>query len=173
MNHRFEHADELCVFADITNGPYFEHCTLLLLIFKLNIRSMQKLCALLSVVLCCTTTVLLAQPPGGGQMDPAAMVQRMKERMKPMLIEKTKLSDAQADKVIETQVCAMGEMRGMRDLTEDQRAAKMKSINEEKEKKWKDIPLTDDQIKSVNTFFEEMRKNRMQGSGGPRQGAGK
>lgn len=136
---------------------------------------MKKLCALLSVVLCCTATTLLAQPPGGGggQMDPAAMVQRMKERVKPMLIEKTKLSDAQADKVIEAQVWAMGEMRSARDLAEDQRAAKMKSINEEKEKKWKDIPLTDDQIKSVNTFFEEMRKNRMQGGGGPKQGAGK
>ncbi len=134
---------------------------------------MKKLCALLSVVLCCTATTLFAQPPGGGQMDPAAMLQRMKERQKPMLMEKTKLTDAQADKVLEAQVWAMGEMRGMRDLAEDQRAAKMKSVNEEKEKKWKAIPLTDDQIKAVNAFYEEMRKNRPQGGGGPRQGAGK
>ncbi len=36
---------------------------------------------------------------GGG--DPAAMLARMKERVKPLLIEKAKLTDIQADKVIE------------------------------------------------------------------------
>jgi hypothetical protein len=93
-------------------------------------------------------------------MDPAVMLERMKERVKPSLIEKTKLSDVQADKVLETQVWAQTQMRTTRDLAEDQRAAKMKEISEERAKKLKAIPLSDEQLKSVNDFFEEMRKNR-------------
>lgn len=132
---------------------------------------MKKVFALMSVALCCSVTTLLAQPPGGGQqMDPAAMLQRMKERVKPQMMEKTKLTDAQCDKVLEIQMWAQGEMRGLRDLAEDQRAAKMKSVNDEKEKKWKAIPLSDEQIKALNDFYEEMRKNRPQGGG---RGGGK
>ncbi len=129
---------------------------------------MKKVIALMSVSLCCAATTLLAQPPGGGQQrDPAAMLQMMKERVKPQMMEKTKLTDAQCDKVLEIQIWAQTEMRGARDLAEDQRAAKMKTVNEEKEKKWKAIPLTDDQIKAVNAFYEEQRKNRPQGGGRP------
>jgi len=113
----------------------------------------------------------MAQPPGGGgggqQRDPAQMLEMMKQRVKPQLIEKTKLTDAQADKVLEIQLGSMGQMRGMRDLTDEQREAKQKEIRETNNKKFKDIPLTDDQIKAVNEFYDEMRKNR-----GPRPGGG-
>ena len=47
---------------------------------------------------------------GGGQMDPAQMLEMMKQRVKPQLIEKTKLTDAQADKVLEIQLWSQGEM---------------------------------------------------------------
>jgi len=107
----------------------------------------------------------MAQPPGGGgrpPMDPAQMLEMMKQRVKPQLIEKTKITDAQADKVLEIQVASQSAMRGMRELSEDARAAKMKEIKNENDKKFKSIPLTDDQIKAVNDFYEEMRKNRMQ-----------
>jgi len=50
----------------------------------------------------------------------------------------------------------------MRDLSEDERMSKMKEIREDNNKKFKEIPLTDEQIKSVNDFYDEMRKNRMQ-----------
>lgn len=103
---------------------------------------------------------------GGGQMDPAQMLEMMKQRVKPQLIEKTKLSDAQADKVLEIQLWSQGEMRGMRDMSEEERAAKTKTVNDEKTKKFKAIPLTDDQIKAVNDFYEEMRRNRPQRGGG-------
>ena len=97
-------------------------------------------------------------------MDPAQMLEMMKQRVKPQLIEKTKLTDAQADKVLEVQVWASGQMRGLRELADDQRAAKMKEVNDEREKKLKAIPLTDEQVKAVTDFYEEMRKNR-QGRG--------
>jgi Spy/CpxP family protein refolding chaperone len=125
---------------------------------------MKKVLALLSFALVCSLTTM-AQGGGGG-MDPAQMLEMMKQRVKPQLIEKTKLTDAQADKVLEIQVAAQGQMRGMRDLSEDQRAAKMKEVNDEKEKKFKAIPLTDDQIKAVNDFYEEMRKARAAQGGG-------
>jgi Spy/CpxP family protein refolding chaperone len=124
---------------------------------------MKKVLVLVAVVLIASFNTIMAQPPGGGQqMDPAKMLEMMKERVKPQLMEKTKLTDAQADKVLEIQVGSQGAMRGMRDLSEEERMAKMKTIREENNKKFKDIPLTDDQIKAVNDFYDEMRKNRMQ-----------
>jgi Spy/CpxP family protein refolding chaperone len=125
---------------------------------------MKKVLALLAIILVASFNTIMAQPPGGG--DPAQMLEMMKQRVKPQLIEKTKITDAQADKVLEIQIASQGSMRGMRDLSEDVRATKMKEIREENNKKFKAIPLTDDQIKSVNDFYEEMRKNRMQRGGG-------
>jgi Spy/CpxP family protein refolding chaperone len=124
---------------------------------------MKKVFVLVAVVMIASFNSIIAQPPGGGQqMDPAKMLEMMKERVKPQLMEKTKLTDTQADKVLEIQVASQGAMRGMRELSDEERMAKMKSIREENNKKFKAIPLTDDQIKAVNDFYDEMRKNRMQ-----------
>ena len=124
---------------------------------------MKKVLALVALVLIASFNTIMAQPPGGGQqMDPAKMLEMMKQRVKPQLIEKTKLTDAQADEVLEIQIASQTAMRGMRDLSEDERMSKMKEIREGNNKKFKEIPLTDEQIKSVNDFYDEMRKNRMQ-----------
>lgn len=123
---------------------------------------MKKLIGLLAVILISST----AMAQGGPQMDPAQMLEMMKQRVKPQMIEKTKLTDAQADKVLEVQVWAQTQMRGLRDLSEEDRTKKMKETNEEREKKLKAIPLSDDQIKAVNEFYEEMRRNRQRGGGG-------
>jgi hypothetical protein len=105
------------------------------------------------------------QAQGGGQMDPAQMLERMKQMVKPSLMEKTKLSDAQADKVLEVNIWAQQQRRGFRELGEEERAKKQKEIQEEVAKKYKAIPLTDDQIKAVEEFYAEMRRN-MQNRGG-------
>lgn len=94
---------------------------------------------------------------GGG--DPAAMLARMKERVKPQLIEKAKLTDVQADKVIEINFESRQQLRGFKDLSEEDRKKKMDEVKAENNKKYKTIPLTDDQVKSVDEFFEEQRKN--------------
>ncbi len=94
---------------------------------------------------------------GGG--DPAAMLARMKERVKPQLIEKAKLTDVQADKVIEINFESRQQLRGLKDLSEEDRKKKMDEVKAENNKKYKAIPLTDDQVKSVDEFFEEQRKN--------------
>jgi uncharacterized membrane protein len=100
-----------------------------------------------------------------GDRDPAAMMQRMKERIKPSLIEKTKLTDAQADKVIEINFSNQRKRRDIRmdqTLTDEERTKKNSELQEAQNATLKAIPLTDDQVKDVNTFFEEMRKEQMQ-----------
>jgi hypothetical protein len=128
---------------------------------------MKKIIALLTIVGCIAATNVMAQGGGGGQqMDPAQMLEMMKQRIKPQLIEKTKLSDSEADKVLEIQLWSQSQGRGLRDLSEEERAAKQKETADERKKKLKAIPLTDDQIKAVDDFYEEMRKNRPQRGGG-------
>lgn len=129
-----------------------------------KLTKMKKIISL--AVFALALSIGSVQAQGMGQMDPAQMLEMMKQRVKPQLMEKTKLTDAQADKVLEIQLWSQGEMRGMRDMSEEDRASKMKTVNEEKTKKFKAIPLTDDQIKAVNDFYEEMRRNRPQRGGG-------
>ena len=109
------------------------------------------------------STKVVAQQ--NGDRDPAAMMQRMKERIKPSLIEKTKLTDAQADKVIEINFSNQRKRRDIRmdqTLTDEERTKKNAELLEAQNASLKAIPLTDDQVKDVNTFFEEMRKEQMQ-----------
>ena len=126
---------------------------------------MKKLIAVAAIFATVYTSDVAAQQGGG---DPAAMIARMKERMKPQLVEKTKLTDAQADKVIEINFEFRQQMRELRDLSEADRTKKREEIQANINKKYKEIPLTDDQVKSVNDFYDEWRKNMQQqrGSGG-------
>jgi hypothetical protein len=128
---------------------------------------MKKIIALLTIVGCIAATNLMAQGGGGGQqMDPAQMLEMMKQRIKPQLMEKTKLSDSEADKVLEVQLWAQAQNRGLRDLSEEERTAKRKETADERKKKLKAVPLTEDQIKAVDDFYEEMTRNRPQRGGG-------
>ena len=116
---------------------------------------------------------LHAQPPGGGGGDPEAMKARMKERVKPMLVQQASVTDAEADKVIDVYFAAQMKTRALRQdqaLSDDDRKAKTKEINDQRDKDLKAIPLSDEKVKAVITFYEEMRKNMPQRGGG--QGGG-
>lgn len=126
---------------------------------------MKKIIALLTLVGCLFASSAMSQA-GLQQMDPAQMLEMMKQRIKPQLIEKTKLSDTEADKVLEIQLWAQAQNRGLRDLSEEERAAKRKETADERKKKLKAVPLTDDQIKAVDDFYDEMTRNRPQRGGG-------
>jgi hypothetical protein len=122
---------------------------------------MKKLFALavLLTVLFTTTTASAQGGPGG---DPAQFRKMMIERTKPQLIEKTKISDAEADKVLDIFFAAMPQRREIRmdnSLSDEEKAKKMAAIDEEATKKYKAIPLKEEQVKAVNEFFEDMRKN--------------
>ncbi len=111
------------------------------------------------------TTVYASQAvaQGGPDRDPAAMMQRMKERIKPALIEKTKITDAQADKVIEINFSNQRKRREVRmdqALSAEEKTKKNNEIDEAQNKEYKAIPLTDEQVKDVNAFFEEYRKQQ-------------
>jgi phage I-like protein len=134
-----------------------------------KIKIMKKVVALLSFVM--FSTLAFAQPQGG--MDPEARKARMKEQIKPQLVQQAKITDAQADKVIDIYFDAQmeaGKLRRDESISQDDKQKKVKEINEARDKKIKEIPLTDVQAKEVATFFEEQRKRmqerRPQGGGG-------
>ena len=109
---------------------------------------------------------LQAQPPGG--RDPEAMKARMKERVKPLLIQQVGVSDAEADKILEINFDFQTKTRELRmdqALSEDDRKKKMKELNDNRDKKVKEIPLSDEKVKAVNTFYEEMRKKQQEARG--------
>ncbi len=107
-----------------------------------------------------TTTAVQAQGGPGG--DPAQMRQRMIERVKPQLVEKTKLSDAEADKVLDIYMGSMQQRREIRmdgSMSDEDKKKKMEALDEEAAKKYKAIPLNEEKVTAVNAFFDEMRKN--------------
>lgn len=124
-----------------------------------KILAILSLCAFLSV-----GNAEAQQGQGGG--DPAVMMQRMKERIKPQLIEKAKITDAEADKVIEIHFASRSSMRELRNqnLTEEERRKKLDEIQAANNKKYKEIPLTDEKIKAINDYFAEQRRNFQQRS---------
>ena len=120
---------------------------------------MKKLFVLVAFLTTLFISNAQAQQGGG---DPAAQLQRYKERVKPQLVEKVKLTEAQAERVIDISFGYRSQMRGFRDLSEDERKKKTEEIQAAQEKEYKAIPLTDDQIKAVNEFFIEQRKQMQQ-----------
>lgn len=104
-----------------------------------------------------------AQPPGGG--DPETMRARMKERVKPMLVEQTKVTDQEADKILDINFDFMMKTRPLRmdqSLSEEDKKKKMKEAEDARDKAMKEIPLSDEKIKAVKTFYEEMRKRQQE-----------
>jgi len=101
----------------------------------------------------------------GGGMSPEQRAERQKQT-KTELIAKAKITDAEADKILQIQQDSRGGMRGMRDMTPEDRKKKMDEMKTENEKKYKAIPITDDQIKAVNEYFDEQMKKRMERSAG-------
>lgn len=110
-----------------------------------------------------------ANAQGGGQGDTAGRAQRMqqmKERTKPGLMEAAKITDAEANQVLDIYYASRGNMRGLRDLSEEDRKKKMDEMQAETDKKFKAIPLTDEKIKLINDYMTTQMRNRGQGGQG-------
>jgi hypothetical protein len=101
-----------------------------------------------------------AAPASQPAVDQAAMLKQMKEKFKMPMVEKTGLTEAQADRVIEInleiRMQAASELQGLNEADRSKRIAELKA---EKEKRYSAIPLTPEQIKSVYAFYEDMGKN--------------
>ncbi len=115
----------------------------------------------LSMIVACMAIVFSLQAQPGGNMD--EMRAKMKERIKPMLVSKTAITDAEADKVIDIYFQTQMETRKLRmdqASSEEDKAKKAKSLKEDAEKQMKAIPLTDEKMTAVNDFLEEMKKRQ-------------
>ena len=97
--------------------------------------------------------------------DQAAMLQQMKDKFKAPMVEKTGLTEAQADKVIEINFELRQSMVAFKDLNEADRAKKVAELKVTREKRYSEIPLTPEQIKSVLAFYENMGRNAPPRSG--------
>ena len=122
---------------------------------------MKKVIALVVVVLCCSMTTIMAQG-GGQQMDPAARAAMMKERFKGW-----GCNDVQVDSLIAISNDMRPKQMALRDLDADARAAKMKEITEERNKRIEKA-LPADLAKKV---IEAMSQQRP-GGGRPPGGGG-
>src|SRR5687768_16761205 len=107
-------------------------------------------------VMISTSVYAQAGDPAQPAYDPAAMLQQTKERVKPQMIEKTGLTDAQADRVIEINFELRETMRGFGDLSETDRAKKVEELKAARDKKYSEIPLSAEQIAAVKTFYQNM-----------------
>jgi lipopolysaccharide export LptBFGC system permease protein LptF len=95
-----------------------------------------------------------------------AMLNRLKERIKPQLVEKAKITEAQADRVIETNFALQRQRRQIRmdqALSQEEKANRNLSIDAARDKEFSAIPLTAEQVKAVNAFFEEDARQQRQG----------
>ena len=118
---------------------------------------MKKILFLTLIVCAIVSTNAYAQPAG----DPPSMLQQMKEKQKPGLIEKVGLTEAQAEKVIELNYeMRMQASRELKDLAEADRSKRIAELKAAKEKKFGEF-LTPEQIKAMNAYYEDMGK-RMQ-----------
>jgi len=93
-------------------------------------------------------------------VDQAAMLKQMKEKFKMPMVEKTGLTEAQAERIIEINLeIRLEAAAAIQGLNADDRSKKLAEFKAEKEKRYAAIPLTAEQIKSVYAFYEEMGKN--------------
>ena len=97
--------------------------------------------------------------------DPPSQLQQIKEKIRPQMVEKTGLTVAQADKIIEINYEMRESMRAYANLDEAERAKKVAELKVARDKKYSEIPLTAEQIATVKSFYENMGKNPPQKSG--------
>jgi hypothetical protein len=94
-----------------------------------------------------------------GNGDQATRLERYKETVKPQLIEKTKITEAQADKVIAIHFSYSGRMRDLNKIAdEQQRKSQIESLEAAERKEYTAVPLTEAEITAVNAFFLEQKK---------------
>src|SRR4051812_60738 len=125
---------------------------------------MKKAIALFAILFCLSSGLLMAQQ-GGGNFDPAKMKERQLEMLKSSDL---KLTDAQADSVVAINMETREQMRGFRDLSEDQRTAKMKEVNDYRLKRWTSALKDEALAKKVAEFYEKQRAARANGGGNQR-----
>ena len=100
--------------------------------------------------------------------SPEEFIQMLRDRQKPSLITHLYLTEKQAEGVIAVQVWAAPFLyKIVKETQEYQKPVELLKLADEKEKKYKEIPLTEDQVKGVILFYSEMLKNKTWPEGYP------
>ena len=120
---------------------------------------MKKVIALLSIVLCCSFANSVMAQGGGQQMSPEERIAQMKERLKPL-----GLTPVQTDSVIAIYNDRSGMPANMRDMSQEDRMAAMKTMTESRTKRLEKV-LGADLAKKVGEAMPQR-------GGGPRGGGG-
>ncbi|RYY99336.1 MAG: hypothetical protein EOO11_05330 [Chitinophagaceae bacterium] len=93
-------------------------------------------------------------------MDRATLLEKMKDTFKPGMMEKTGLTAAQVDRVLEINLdMRLTAARELQGLSEADRSARLAELKADKMKKFSEIPLTADQIKSIDNFYADFAKS--------------
>src|SRR5688572_6128002 len=117
---------------------------------------MKKILFLLSFITAVSVSSAYAQQTE----TPEQMQQRMRDRIRPELISKAGLTEVQADKVIDINFALQKQRREIRNdqvLTPEEKVKRNSEIDAARDKEYSGI-LTDEQIKSVNEFFDAIKK---------------
>lgn len=129
---------------------------------------MKKVIALMTIAVCFAATSAMAQG-GGGQMTPEQRAAMLKERLKPV-----GLSDVQADSVVA--VWGDRELQrsvyngaNPREMSQEDRQAKTKELNDARSKRLSKAGLSDDQIKKVIEALSFRPGGGRPGGGGGRK----
>jgi len=125
---------------------------------------MKKVIAVLTIFLGLSGGALMAQQGNGGNFDPARMKERELQRLKESDL---KLTDAQADSVASINMESRQQMRGLRDLSQEERATKMKEMNDTRLKRWSEALKDEALAKKVADYYEKQQANRINGGGRP------
>jgi len=127
---------------------------------------MKKITLMLVLAVGFGCTVMAQQPAGGGNFDPVKMKERQLQQLKESDL---KLTDEQADSVVSINMETMQQMRGMRDLSQEERTAKMKEVNDYRIKRWTSALKDEALAKKVAEYYEKQRAARMGGNRPPQQ----
>ena len=109
---------------------------------------------LLFLTLICAIFAVSANAQAG---DPPSQLQQMKEKFAPQMVEKAGVTLAQAEKIIEINYEMRQSMVAHQNLSEAERAEKIKELKIARDKKWAEV-LTAEQIVAVKSFYENMGK---------------
>ena len=120
---------------------------------------MKKVIAFVAVVVCFSVTTAMAQGGGQGQ-DPAARLAAQKERYKAL-----GLNDVQVDSVVAITTDFRPRQMALREVPEADRAAKMKEIADERNKRIEKA-LPADLAKKVIDALSQQRRPGGGGGGG-------
>ena len=118
---------------------------------------MKKIVTVLAVFLSIGSTSLMAQQGEGRSFDPAKMKERELQRLKESDL---KLTDVQADSVVAINIETMKEMRGIRELAQEERAAKLKEVDALRLKRWSEALKDKELANKVAAYYEKQRAER-------------